>query len=294
MSRRPDRACASCRYPAECPEGDSVPHIDILVLAIIQGVTQFLPVGASGHAQLLATFFCWNDADPAIGLGRELGLILALSLYFWRDVVGLGQGLWQVVRRKRDPRSRLLGYLVLGGIPSAVISVGLELALGDTFGNPWLVPATLIGFGLLLYLADRLGLTVRRIEHLNMGTALLIGLVQCLDIVPGVSRVGIALTTGRFLGFERLEAVRFALLLGLPSGVVFALYRLSSIVMAAAPLDWSSAVLALVCTWFAGFLAISFLMYWLRRSDVAPFALYRLGLGLYVLYQLYHLSPLNC
>jgi undecaprenyl-diphosphatase len=276
------------------PEGDSVPHIDILVLAIIQGVTQFLPVGASGHTLLFTAFFCWRDADPAIALGRELGLFLALSLYFWRDVIGLGQGLWQVVKRKRDPRSRLLGYLVLGGIPSAVITIGLDLGLGDTFGNPWLVPAALIGFGLLLYLADRLGLTVRRIEHLNIGTALLIGLVQCLDIVPGVSRIGIALTTGRFLGFERLEAVRFALLLGLPSGVVFALYRLSSVVMSTAPLDWSSAGLALVCTWLAGFLAISFLMYWLRRADVAPFALYRLGLGLYVLYQLYHMVPLSC
>ncbi len=256
-----------------------MPHIDILVLAIIQGVTQFLPVGASGHNILFSALFCWTDADPAVALGRELGLLLALCLYFLRDVLGLVQGMWQVIKRKRDPRSRLLGYLLLGGIPSAVITIGLDIALADSAGNPWLIPTALIGFGLLLYLADRLGLTVRRIEHLNIGSALLIGLVQCLDIVPGVSRVGIALTAGRFLGFERLEAVRFALLLGLPAGVIFAVYRIYTVVMSGVPLDWSSAVLAFICTSIAGFLAVSFLMYWLRRADVAPFALYRIGLG---------------
>jgi undecaprenyl-diphosphatase len=274
--------------------GDSLPHIDILVLAIIQGVTQFLPVDASGHSILLKTLFCWPEPNPAVALASELGLVLALILYFWRDVFGLSQGLWQAVKGKRDSRSRLLGYLLLGSIPAAIITVGLDLTLADSLADPWVMPGCLIAFGVLLYLADRLGLTVRRVEHLNVGTALLIGLVQCLDVIAGVSRIGIALTAGRFLGFERLEAARFALLLGLPAGLIFALYRLYLVLVSAVPLDWHGAVLALFCTSIAGFLAISFLMYWLRRADVAPFALYRIGLGLYLFYLLYHLPQLGC
>jgi undecaprenyl-diphosphatase len=271
-----------------------VPHIDILVLAIIRGVTEFLPLGASGHAVLLTDFFCWPADNPVTALTEELGLILALALYFWREVVGLGQGLLQVVKRKRDPRSRLLGYLLLGGLPAAVVTIALQIFLTDSVTTPGLIATMLIAFGLLLYLADRLGLTVRRIEHLNFGSALLIGLVQCLDVMPGVSRLGIAFTTSRILGFERLEAARFALLLGLPSGVVFILYQIYLIVVSPLPLDWSGTVLSVICTFIAGFLAISFLMYWLRRANVAPFMLYRLGLGLYLIYLIYRLPALGC
>ena len=271
-----------------------MPHIDLLVLAIVQGVTEFLPVGASGHTILLADIFCWPTGNPVIMLANDLGLILALALYFWRHVLGLGQGLLQVIKRKRDPRSRLLGYLLLGGLPSAMITIALQIVLADSVTMPAMIATMLIAFGVLLYLADRLGLTVRRIEHLSFGNALLIGLVQCFDVMPGVSRLGIAFTAARILGFERLEAARFALLLGLPSGVIFILYQIYRIVFSPVPLDWSGSILALICTFIAGFLAISFLMYWLRRANVAPFVLYRLGLGLYLLYFLYHLSALGC
>jgi undecaprenyl-diphosphatase len=168
------------------------------------------------------------------------------------------------------------------------------VVLADSVTTPWLIATMLIAFGIMLYLADRLGLTVRRIEHLNFGNALLIGLVQCLDVMLGVSRVGIAFTAARIQGFERLEAARFALLLGLPSSLVFILYQIYLMVVAPLPLDWSGAFLALVSTFIAGFLAISFLMYWLRRANVAPFALYRVCLGLYLLYLVYHLSAFVC
>ncbi|HVJ36142.1 MAG TPA: undecaprenyl-diphosphate phosphatase [Terriglobia bacterium] len=276
-----------------------MPHIDILVLAIIRGVTEYLPVAASGHLLLLAKTFCWPLANPVTALAGEIGLLLALALYFWREVIGLGQGLLQVLKRKRDPRSRLLGYLLLGAIPATIINIALQILLEDSLASAWLIAIMLIVFGLLLYLADRLGLTVRRIEHLNIGSALAIGLMQCLDVMPGVSRFGIAFTTSRLLGFERLEAARFALLLGLPSGVIFILYQLYLSVAAqmgahAAPIDPAGAALALVATFIAGFLALSFLMYWLRRASVAPFVIYRVALGLYLLYQLYRGAGFTC
>jgi len=276
-----------------------VPHIDVLVLAIIRGVTEFLPVAASGHMILLAQAFCWSLAKPLTGLAGEVGLLLALGLHFWRDVLGLGQGLVQVLKRKRDPRSRLLGYLLLGAVPATVITIGLRIFLEDTLVSTGLIAAMLIVFGLLLYLADRLGLTVRRIEHLSIGTALTIGLVQCLDVIPGVSRIGIAFTVSRLLGFERLEAARFSLLLGLPSGIIFILYELyltiaAQIGASPAPVEISAAILALIATFVSGFLALGFLMYWLRRASVAPFVIYRIGLGLYLLYLLYRATGFAC
>ena len=294
MSRRPGHPPAITSGPAILPEGDSVPHIDILVLAIVQGVTEFLPLGASAHHFILSKLFCWSAISPAVDLAVELGFMLALVLYFWRDVLALGQGLMQVMKRKRDPRSRLLGYLLLAGLPSAMITVALQIVLEDSVLLPGLIAAMLIIFALLMYAADRLGLTVRRIEHLNIGNALLIGLVQCFDVVPGVSRFGAAFTAGRFLGFERLEAARFGLLMGLPAGLVFVLYQISLIIVSPMPLDLSGTVLALICTTLSGFLAISFLMYWLRRSTVRPFVVYRILLGLYLLYLAAQLAAVSC
>ncbi|HWT97418.1 MAG TPA: undecaprenyl-diphosphate phosphatase, partial [Terriglobales bacterium] len=135
--------------------------------------------------------------------------------------------------------------------------------------------------------------------HLNIGAALTIGLVQCLDVIPGVSRVGIAFTASRLLGFERLEAARFSLLLGLPSGVIFILYELYLTIAGQmgtnpAPIEISAAILALIATFVSGFLALGFLMYWLRRASVTPFVIYRVGLGLYLLYMLYRATGFAC
>lgn len=285
---------ASTRCPATMPEGDSVPHIDILVLAIVQGVTEFLPLGGSAHQLILSKLFCWLPMSPTIGLASQLGFILALVLYFWRDVLALGQGLMQVMKRKRDPRSRLLGYLLVAGLPAALVTVLLQMVLEGTTMELWLVATMVIFFALLLYAADRLGLTVRRVEHLNIGNALLIGLVQCFDVIPGVSRFGAAFTVGRFLGFERLEAARFSLLMGLPAGLVFVLYQIYLMIVSPMPLDSSGVGLAFICTTLSGFLAISFLMYWLRRSTVKPFVVYRLALGLYLFYLAAQLVVTNC
>lgn len=276
-----------------------MPHIDILVLSIIRGVTEFLPVAASGHMILLAQAFCWSLGNPLIDLASEIGLLLALALHFWRDVLGLGQGLLQVMKRKRDPRSRLLGYLLLGGVPATLANIALQLFLADSLISTWTIASMLIAFGLVLYLADRLGLTVRRLEHLSIGSALAIGFLQCLDVIPGVSRFGIAFSAGRLLGFERLEAARFGLLLGLPGGVILILYQIYLVIAAqigggAVQVDFFAVILALIATFVAGFLALGFLMYWLRRASVTPFAIYRVALGLYLLYLLSRMMGFAC
>lgn len=271
-----------------------MPNIDILVLAIVQGVTEFLPVSSSAHLILVPQFFCWPDQGLALDVAAHIGTLLAVLTYFWRDVVGLGQGLWQIAQRKRDPRGQLVGYLLVGSLPALVIGYILDRYFGDSLRNPAVIAVTLIVFALLLYAADKLGLTVRRLEHLNIGHVLLIGIFQCLVFVPGASRTGIAMTMTRFLGYERLDAARFSFLLSIPTIAAAGLFKGFQLLHSGTAGQLQAAVLMVVCSAVAGFLAIAFIMYWLRRAGMAPFVLYCLGLGLYLLYVVYRLPGLLC
>jgi undecaprenyl-diphosphatase len=149
------------------------------------------------------------------------------------------------------------------------------------------VAGALIGFGALLYVADKLGLTVRRIEHLSFGSAFAIGIFQCLAIIPGASRVGLAMTLGRLMGFERPDAVRFAFLLSIPVIFITGLYKGWLLFSAGEAAALQSAGLMIALVAIAAFLAIAFLMYWVRRANFTPFVAYRLALGLFVLYLFY-------
>lgn len=264
-----------------------MPNIDILVLAIVQGITEFLPVSASGHLILVPQLYCWPAQSLVLEVAAQIGLLLALVLYFWRDLLNMSQGAYKVLRGKRDGRVRLIGLLLVAAIPVLAAGYAAEIYLADRLHSPLIVAAALIGFGALLYVADKMGLTVRRIEHLSWGGAFAIGVFQCLSVIPGASRVGLALTLGRIMGFERPDAVRFSFLLSIPVIVVTGLYKGWLLFRAgeAAALQGAGLMIALVA--IAGFLGVAFLMYWVRRADFTPFVAYRLALGLFVLYLFY-------
>lgn len=271
-----------------------MPNIDILVLAIVQGITEFLPVSSSGHLILVPQFYCWPAQSLALQVAAQLGLLLALVLYFWRDLLNMSQGAYKVLRGKRDGRVRLIGLLLVAAVPVLAAGYAAEIYLADRLHSPLVVAGALIGFGALLYVADKLGLTVRRIEHLSFGSALAIGIFQCLAIIPGASRVGLAMTLGRIMGFERPDAVRFSFLLSIPVIFITGLYKgwLLFSVGEVAALQNAGLMIALVT--IAGFLAIAFLMYWVRRASFTPFVAYRLALGLFVLYVFYLAAGPDC
>lgn len=271
-----------------------MPNIDLLVLAILQGVAEFLPVSSSGHGILVPLFYCWPDQGPGLEIAIRVGSLLALVLYFWRDLLSMGQGAYKVLRGKRDSRVRLIGLLLVGALPAAIAGYFAEAYLVESLREPRLVAFALIGFGLLLYAADRLGLTVRRVEHLSWGSALAIGIFQCLAFLPGVSRIGAALTLSRIMGFERPDAARFALLLSIPVVTGAALFRLWQLLQAGGEMLQPRLGFAIGLSAIAGFLAISFLMYWTRRGSFTPFVVYRVALGLGVLYALYLGGGFGC
>ena len=254
--------------------------LQLFVLAAVQGVTEFLPVSSSGHLILVPAVTGWPDPGLLIDTAVHIGTLGAVLVYFWRDLAGLLSGVGRGFRGRGDPAFRLLGLLVLASLPVIVVGGVLALsgwqgALRDAQVVAW---ATLV-FGVVLLVADRLFLTVRRLEHMKISGALLIGLAQVLALIPGTSRAGITMTAARMLGFERRDAARFSMLLSIPAiagaGVLTGVELFQT---GDARLTFDAVIASALAFGFA-IAAIAILMAWLRRSTFTPFAVYRLILG---------------
>ncbi|MGH6892496.1 MAG: undecaprenyl-diphosphate phosphatase [Dongiaceae bacterium] len=271
-----------------------MPNIDILVLAIVQGVTEFLPVGSSGHLLVVPQLYCWGQQTPILELAALSGVLLAALLYFSGDLIGMLQAFLKLLQGKRDGRARIIGLLLVAAMPYLGVAFLVERYVGDSWRSPLVAGSALVGFGLLLYGADRLGLTVRRVEHMTFGQAMMIGAFQCFAVIPGAGGTGMTMTAGRLLGFERPDAVRFSFLLAIPILTAICAYKGWLLFQTGAAIDFQPAGLALGLSAVAGFPAIAFLIYWVRRAGLVPFVLYRVGFGLYVLYLFYLAGGPSC
>lgn len=271
-----------------------MPNIDILVLAIVQGITEFLPISSSGHLILVPQIFCWPDQGLTLDVAAHVGTLLAVLVYFWRDVGSMAGGMIKLVQGKRDPRTRLVWLLLVASIPALIIGFVLDTWVGDAMRDYRIIAGTLIFFGILLYVADRFGLTVRRMEHLTAGSALAIGFFQCLAFIPGTSRSGITMTMARFMGYERQDAARFSFLLSIPTISAAGLYKGLRLVQEGSAAELERAAMMTGFSAIAGFFAIVFMMYWLRRASFAPFVVYRIALGILMYVGLYAGWSISC
>ena len=268
----------------------AVPFLHIAVLTIIQGITEFLPVSSSGHLVLVPVVTGWQDQGLVMDVAVHVGTLAAVLVYFWRDllqiVLGFVGGHWR--RRDRRLGRALFGYLVVSAIPVIVAGGLLYLLAPTALRDPAVVAWATIGFGVLLYAADRGGLTVREVEHMSLGHAFFIGVFQVLALVPGASRSGVTMTAARLLGYERPAAARFAMLMSIPviaaSGTVAGL----EVARRGDPIITHDAVLAAVLSFAVALLAIAVLLALLRRVSFTPFVIYRLLLGGAVLIWLYY------
>ncbi len=217
-------------------------------------------------------------------VAAHVGTLLAVLVYFWRDAISLIQGFGKLLQRKRDPRTHLFWLLLIGALPALVVGFVLDRWVGEALRSPTIIGVCLIGFGLLLFAADRISVTVRRVEHLSYGHALAIGLFQCLAFIPGTSRSGVTMTMARFLGYERPDAARFSFLLSIPTIAAAGLYKGWQLVSTGDLAVLQAALLMMMVSALAGFLAIAFMMYWMRRAGFGPFVFYRLVAGILILY----------
>ncbi|MEQ8814439.1 MAG: undecaprenyl-diphosphate phosphatase [Thalassobaculum sp.] len=251
----------------------------LIVLAVVQGITEFLPISSSGHLILVPYFTGEVDQGLMIDVALHVGTLGAVMLYLWRDIARMLVGLGRMLRGRADPGARLALQLVVATLPLVAAGYAASRYLGDTLRSVEVIGWATLGFGIVLWLVDRAGMTVRRIEHLSYGGALFIGCSQILALIPGTSRSGITMTAARLLGFERAEAARFSMLLSIPAIVAsgslqgLKLYQTGNEQLTVDA--FVAAGLALV----AALIAIVAMMGWLRRASFLPFVLYRIALG---------------
>ena len=271
-----------------------MPLLYLLILAVVQGVTEFLPISSSAHLELswltMDHFrIALPDAEQRLILfvAAHLGTLFAVLLYFWRDIGQLGIGAWRLARGRGGPQARLLINIVVGSLPLIAAGYLLKDVALDVLYSVKVIAWATIGFGIVLYAADRIGMTLHRIEHLTLPSVLVIGCAQVLALIPGTSRSGITMAAARVLGFERTESARISMLLALPAIVGatalegIEVYRLGDVQLG---LD---AGLAALLAFVSALLAIALMMAWLRRSSFTPFVLYRLVLGGVLLWWVY-------
>lgn len=264
-------------------------EIHILVLALVQGITEFLPISSSGHLVLVPIFGGWADQGLLMDVAVHVGTLGAVIIYFWRDLWHMVRGVLRFTKGKRDPGARLAVLIIISTLPVIAAGYFLNKHLGPEFRTLEVIGWTTLGFGFLLYFSDKMGLTIRRVEHLGVLDAIIIGIAQCLALVPGTSRSGITITAARFLGFERIHAARFSMLMSIPAilgaGTLkgMELYESGNIQLT------NDALSAAAIAFVAAFIAIAIMMAWLKRASFTPFFIYRLILGSGLLYFAYYM-----
>jgi undecaprenyl-diphosphatase len=254
-----------------------------IFLGFVQGITEFLPISSSGHLALLEHYLKVEGGGLSFDILLHIGSLVALLYYFRQDWWNMAKSVLRPSPYTRLER-RLFICLVCATIPGAVAGVLLQHAAETIFRQPWRIALLLGALGILLILAERLARHLRPLTNLNLGDALLIGLSQALAIMPGVSRSGITMTTGLFLGFTRESAARFSFLLATPIIAGAGLYDLLKwLKHPPNQLTWAVGISGFLSALVFSYLAIHFLLRYLRRHTFYPFAIYRILLAALIL-----------
>jgi undecaprenyl-diphosphatase len=264
--------------------------IQAIVLGVVQGLTEFLPISSSGHQRIVAAIFGWDDPGSAFTAINQLGTELAVLIYFrhklWRVVVAWLRSLRDPVLRRADPDARLGWYIVVATIPIGIIGLALNHQIETGARNLWLIGTMLIVFGVVLLAADRAARHLRDIEDLDQRSGFLIGLAQCLALIPGVSRSGATMSAGLFLGMKRPAAAEFSFFLAVPAVLLSGFYELVKVVRGdeTGPQAGAGAIIvATILAFVIGYAAIAWLLRYLATHTVESFVAYRIVLGAAVL-----------
>ena len=253
------------------------------VLGITQGLTEVLPISSSAHLILIPWLLKWPESGLTFDVALHLGTFLALSLYFWRDIIEMSVSCIDIILTRRlDTAARRLPLLiVVATIPAAVVGKLFEHKVEEMFrSSPLFIAGFLIAFGLLLGIADFIGRKRRILDEIKPGSAILIGLMQCLALIPGVSRSGITITAGLMLGFTRESAARFSFLMSLPIVAGAALLKTVHLFKHGIPAgEGLPMVVGIVFSAVTGYISVAFLLRFVQKQSLSPFVWYRVLVG---------------
>ena len=255
-----------------------------LILALIQGLTEFLPISISAHLILPSEVLGWPDQGLAFDVAVHLGTLMAVMAYYRRDIGAMIGGAGQAVVQRRMNEDLRLGLLVvLATIPAVVFGFWGDDFIERELRSALVIAITTLVFGGLLWLADAFGSRSRTLAQLGFAGALLVGFAQAVALIPGTSRSGITITAALALGFRRDEAARFSFLMSIPVILGAGLLKTKDLLELQVPVDWGLMALGAVVSAVTAYLTIVFFIRLLERLGMLPFVIYRLVLGVALL-----------
>ena len=257
---------------------------EIIILAIIQGLTEFLPISSSAHLILPSAVFGWHNQGLAFDVSVHVGSLLAVMIYFRVEITNLVIA-WckQGFSQQQSTDSKLAWWIILATIPAIVVGFLLKDFVEDYGRSALVIATTTIIFGLLLWYADKKASLAKNLTQLTWKNALFIGIAQAIAVIPGTSRSGITMTAGLMLGLDRESAARFSFLLSIPVILGAGLLATLDLVQSPDPVDWLALLLGAAISFICAYACIYLFLAWISRIGMLPFVIYRLILGVLLL-----------
>jgi len=261
--------------------------LQVIVLAIVQGLTEFLPISSSGHLVLVPSAAGWTDQGLAFDVAVHFGSLLAVCVYFRDDILALFRGSGQLLKlQSQTLESRMALAIGIGTVPAALAGLALAGWIEANLRSPAVIVVTLSGYAVVMVLADRFGRRERSVANISLFDAVVIGCAQALALVPGTSRSGVTISAARILGFDRLDAARFSFLLSAPVILLATVYEMGKLIVGDVAVAWLQLIIAVLVSAVVAYVSIDFFMRFVSRIGLLPFALYRLALAAIILYVL--------
>lgn len=249
-----------------------------LILGIVQGLTELLPISSSAHLTILPWIFNWNIPD-AFDVALHFGTLLAIVLYFFKDWIELIKGGYKYAfKKEKTVQGRMFWYIVLATIPGGAIGFLLDHFLGDTLNQPIIIAASLIVMGIILYVVDKNSKSNVKYEEMTLKQTFLIGLSQALAFIPGVSRSGVTITTARAMGIKREAAAKYTFLLSTPIVFAATLFKFSEFQFSV------SFIIGVLASFIVGIFVIRFLLKYIQKGSFKIFAIYRVIFGILIIF----------
>ena len=255
-----------------------------LILGIVQGLTELLPISSSAHLDILPWIFGWtlnpefNIAFEGFDVALHFGTLLAIGIFFFKDWIRLIKGGFnQVVKKEHSQEGRMFWYIVIATLPGGIIGLILDKFAGDTLKKPIIIAIALIVMGIILYIVDKKSKSSTKYEQMTFKQTFLIGLSQCLAFIPGVSRSGITMTTGRLMGIDRESVAKYSFMLSAPIVLAATILKLKDFVFSV------PFFVGVFASFIVGIFVIKFLLEYLKKGSFKIFSIYRVIFGLIII-----------
>ena len=258
--------------------------LQALILGIIQGLTELLPISSSAHLNIIPWLLGWTNSEQFVtafegfDVALHFGTLLAIAIFFFKDWIALIKGGWnQVVKKEKTTEGKMFWYIVLATIPGGIIGFVLDHYFEDVLDNRWIIAIALIVMGIVLYIVDRKCKSETKYENMTLKQTFLIGLSQALAFIPGVSRSGVTMTTGRILGVDRESAAKYSFMLSAPIVLAATIYKFKDFVFTI------PFILGVLASFIVGLFVIKFLLEYLKKGSFKVFAIYRVIFGIVII-----------